>query len=321
MKYTEIQSNISGIYKINFPNGKIYIGRAKNIKGRIWEHYAKNDNTPCHFALRKYYNHYSEIDVDILEQVQEYSHDLICELEIYYIKKFNSTDRNIGYNITSGGDGAGVGVNNVSSKISQEDLDQIIILLNQKKTNVYIGNLFGLHPDTIGRINQGKNYYNPKLKYPIRSDKGEIPYYEKYNSFSNEQLDNALFLLGNSTLSRKEIREMTQISEGVLTTLNLGKHSYCKNVQLDYPIRKSRRTIKLTEEDIQNIKIELRNPSYSIQDIAEHFGCSRDTIGDINQGKRYNREDEQYPIRTFYPQRGSKKPVSTILGAEEQEHY
>lgn len=75
---------------------------------------------------------------------------------------------------------------------------------------------------------------------------------------------------------------MTQISEGVLTTLNLGKHSYCKNVQLDYPIRKSRRTIKLTEEDIQNIKIELRNPSYSIQDIAEHFGCSRDTIGDIN---------------------------------------
>lgn len=88
--------------------------------------------------------------------------------------------------------------------------------------------------------------------------------------------------MGNSTLSRKEIREITQISESVLTTLNLGKHSYCKNVQLDYPIRKSRRTIKLTEKDVQNIKIELRNPSYSIQDIADHFGCSRDTIGDIN---------------------------------------
>lgn len=29
---------ISGIYKINFPNGKSYIGRAVDIKSRIKEH-------------------------------------------------------------------------------------------------------------------------------------------------------------------------------------------------------------------------------------------------------------------------------------------
>lgn len=39
MKYQEIPTNLSGIYKINFPNGKIYIGRAKDIKTRIREHY------------------------------------------------------------------------------------------------------------------------------------------------------------------------------------------------------------------------------------------------------------------------------------------
>ena len=55
MKYQEIPANTSGIYQINFPNGKIYVGRAKNIKVRIWEHYTKNDNTPCQIALRKYY--------------------------------------------------------------------------------------------------------------------------------------------------------------------------------------------------------------------------------------------------------------------------
>lgn len=47
MKYDKIPANKSGIYKINFPNGKLYIGRAKNIKHRIWEHYTKIDNTPC----------------------------------------------------------------------------------------------------------------------------------------------------------------------------------------------------------------------------------------------------------------------------------
>lgn len=41
MKYNDIPTKTIGIYKINFPNQKIYIGRAKDIKYRIWEHYAK----------------------------------------------------------------------------------------------------------------------------------------------------------------------------------------------------------------------------------------------------------------------------------------
>ena len=41
MKITDITTKISGIYKINFPNGKIYIGRAIDIKRRIREHYIK----------------------------------------------------------------------------------------------------------------------------------------------------------------------------------------------------------------------------------------------------------------------------------------
>lgn len=47
MKYSELSTKISGIYRIDFPNGKVYIGRAINIKRRIWEHYNKIDNTPC----------------------------------------------------------------------------------------------------------------------------------------------------------------------------------------------------------------------------------------------------------------------------------
>jgi predicted GIY-YIG superfamily endonuclease len=41
MKITDITTKISGIYKINFPNNKIYIGRSVDIKRRIKEHYIK----------------------------------------------------------------------------------------------------------------------------------------------------------------------------------------------------------------------------------------------------------------------------------------
>lgn len=64
-------------------------------------------------------------------------------------------------------------------------------------------------------------------------------------------------------------------------------------------------------------KKDLLNPNLSIQDISNKYQCDRSTIGDINQGKRYSNKEESYPIRNFYPNRGSKKPVSTILGTEE----
>ena len=118
-------------------------------------------------------------------------------------------------------------------------------------------------------------------------------------------------------MSRQEISKKTGISPSTITNLNTGKHPYCKLSNLSFPIRKTRRTVFLSNEEISAIKEELLNPDYSIQDIANHFNCSRDTIGDINQGKRYSSSNEKYPIRNFYPKRGSKKSVSTISGTGE----
>ena len=39
MSETSNQYNIlSGIYKLNFPNGKCYIGLSNNIRKRVWTH-------------------------------------------------------------------------------------------------------------------------------------------------------------------------------------------------------------------------------------------------------------------------------------------
>lgn len=300
MKYQEIPTNLSGIYKINFPNGKIYIGRAKDIKTRIREHYQKKDNTPCQYALYKYFNSYEDIDIDILETIQEYNHKLICSLEVKWIAEFEATNKEKGYNVTPGGDGAATGVYNSASKITEEELDNIILLLKEQKTNVYIGNLYGLHPDTIGKINNGKHYRKEGIEYPIRKNRGITEYNEKYNSFSKEQLDTALYLLRTTKLTSGQISKQTGISVTVITSLNNGRHPYCKLVDLTFPVRKTRKNIKLTSDEIIKIKEELLNSSYSIQDIANHFKCDRSTISDINQGKRHSKENEKYPIRDSF---------------------
>ena len=129
MIYQEIPSKISGIYKISFPNGKIYIGRAKNIKYRIWEHFSKKDNTPCQKALWHYYKSYEQISIEILEEVYPYNYETICFLEKKWIKQYNAKNKEIGYNLTDGGDGGATGVDNSASKFTSDDLNNIIDLL------------------------------------------------------------------------------------------------------------------------------------------------------------------------------------------------
>jgi group I intron endonuclease len=101
------------IYKItNTVNGKIYIGQTKKFRGekkygiekRFKSHISaskRNKGCPklCN-SMRKYGS-----DKFIIEQIDEASVDHIDEKEIHYIKLYNSTNDNIGYNITMGGGG------------------------------------------------------------------------------------------------------------------------------------------------------------------------------------------------------------------------
>ena len=95
------------IYKIQFPNGKYYIGLTTTSLGqRQKEHNscAKNGNTKCLYnALRKYemVDNFELIEIDTSDTLEE-----LCEKEIGYILKYNSYYMNKnGYNMTYGGEG------------------------------------------------------------------------------------------------------------------------------------------------------------------------------------------------------------------------
>ena len=100
LKIEDIESGISCIYLLNFPNNKIYIGKSIDLKRRMHEHNKPNaQDTPVDKAIKKYFRKIPE--VTIIEQCPS---NLLNERERYWIKEYHATDKKIGYNISAGGE-------------------------------------------------------------------------------------------------------------------------------------------------------------------------------------------------------------------------
>lgn len=97
-------NNVSGIYCFeNKVNGKKYIGKSINLKKRILDHInsLRRSKDDCTY-LQNAWNKYGEENFSIC--IIETSEENIEELEIFYIKEYNSKSP-FGYNLTNGGDG------------------------------------------------------------------------------------------------------------------------------------------------------------------------------------------------------------------------
>lgn len=121
VKVSELQNGIMGIYKINYPNGKIYIGLSNDIKRRMMEHNSPHNGIikkpqPCDLAIKKY----GRIEeIEILQIVQDIN--ILSEREEYWIKYYDANNREVGYNITAGGENV-AGENNPRAVFSNKDI-------------------------------------------------------------------------------------------------------------------------------------------------------------------------------------------------------
>lgn len=97
------------IYKITCNlNGKIYIGQTLHFRQRINEHcrHRLHSNMPIDYAIKKYGR--ESFTFEILCKVcntlsiSEVK-SILNDLEIYFIKKYQSNTRHIGYNLSEGG--------------------------------------------------------------------------------------------------------------------------------------------------------------------------------------------------------------------------
>lgn len=96
------------IYKYTFPNGKIYIGQTVDLEKRHYQHMynAKNmkgKRSLCDIAIAKY----GEPKLEVIEEVVEDSptkfKNMLNEAETKWIKEYDATNKEIGYNIQQGG--------------------------------------------------------------------------------------------------------------------------------------------------------------------------------------------------------------------------
>src|SRR5579864_3534071 len=97
------------IYKAtNLINGKIYIGqttnfekRKKNHLNQSYNHKQKHYNYYFHNAIRVHGDENFKWEI-LLDNIQ--SREELDKLEIETIKKYNSNNKDVGYNMTEGGE-------------------------------------------------------------------------------------------------------------------------------------------------------------------------------------------------------------------------
>lgn len=296
---TNIDENLKvcGIYKLNYDNGKIYIGQALSIYSRAIEHNSKNIQM-CDQALKKH-----QASIEILEIVNDILQ--LDNVESKWINYYNATDKNIGYNILNQGNASGKrGTENCNASFNKNQLNEIVnLLINETKLSYKdIANLYNVDQTTILRISQGYSYFNPNLNYPLRKNNHDAMKKDSIvDYFHNEE---ELLQLKDDLLYRwdleieNDLAKQYNIPIRIIRSINQG-HLFENIGNYKYPIRNKniRNNQNFTIDDVLNILSDLRNTTKSMSDIGNKYNIHRNTVSKINKGEAYIIKDYDYPAR------------------------
>lgn len=184
IKIEDLKKSMMGIYKITFPNNKIYIGLSNDIRRRMWEHNnEKKAKTPCDYAIIKY----GKVkEIEIIEFINDPS--LLEERERYWIDYYKSNNKEIGYNLTEGGDATGnYGENNYKAVFTNEEVLDIRRrrYFGERKIDVY-NSLYSNHSfATFEKIWLGYGYPGIGEQYKV-----EAKTRQEYSSIANSGENN-----------------------------------------------------------------------------------------------------------------------------------
>lgn len=181
------------IYKINFPNNKVYIGQTNNLKKRISEHLREariGADSKIYRAIRKY--NISKDDFEEIESNIE-TQELADLREIYWIEFYDSY--NNGYNSTKGGDvgnGGMLGENNPKAVLTNEEVLQIRLLKSEMKYSK--SDIYNKYKDkiSIGGFHKIWNY-NTYTKVGKELNTEEVINFYKHFKISGSKNSRCMF--------------------------------------------------------------------------------------------------------------------------------
>jgi hypothetical protein len=208
------------IYKAEFPNGKVYIGKSKNFESRKKSHYynscyLNSKPTKIKRAINKY--GFENISWTILFSTTDVS--LINEKEKEYIIIYDSIKN--GYNISNGGDGGDTISNNnrkydiIKKQLKSKGIkpEEYVIITDDLKYSIiedYVKNIF-----SIKAIVRKYNISEQRITRFLKSQNIEIDKYKckETNSIKlSEEKINSVINKFKSGLNIKKISEEEKLT-------------------------------------------------------------------------------------------------------------
>lgn len=214
VKLSEIEYGIIGIYKIDFPNGKSYVGQSKDIKSRIMRH--NNIRNYPEIVVEKAIGKYGIIEEFYI--LEETSIENLNNREQYWIEYYDLNNREKGYNIAEGGNGA-----KVPRKFTEEQAIEIANIIKNNKTIRFeeLAQKYNCSLGTIQKINQGSNGYRfAQFTYPIRTtDESRV----LRAVLDDNIIQSILNDLKNTNMTMVEIGEKYNLCRNTISDINKGK--------------------------------------------------------------------------------------------------
>ena len=279
-------------------NGHQYIGQTNNLQKRFNGHRSDSFNInshsynyPLHNAIRKY--GIENFSFEVLESglTQEQAN----ERERFWIKEKKTHISQGGYNITYGGDGHAVEklsweeLKNKGKIFNGEEIEDIQnrLLKGEKYDDIINYYTPRLTRTFLSNINNGVNYKNPNLNYPLKKDfSGEGNFSKEEIKIIKEEIKSGLIY--------EEIKKRHGIkSSGFLSMINTGKYYFDPNEK--YPL-----IVKGCADKswIRNCIYDILFSKDSLAKIAKKYNKSESTIRKLGQGVSNKQEYLIYPLRT-----------------------
>lgn len=302
----------SGIYKITDKrNGKIYIGRASNLKTRLWRHQCfihpedytekslgREKTMEIHKAMAESHNP----DDFLFEIIEECQPELLDEREIYYIDKFNCKYP-LGYNKTYGGQTHAYkqGEEHYNHKITQEEANRIKQLLKEgNTTQEIISQIPNATCGIISTINSGRCWKDNNENYPLSKLNGVITI--------NEQDVIDMRVLRSQGYNVKEISEIYNLSSSTVSSITIGTSR--KDVEGPLAVAKNRN--QLSQEQVETLRKYYAENNISIKSLWENF-CKDNPVIQIGydgfkqmiEGKAY-KNYKMFKRKDFTKERNDK---------------
>lgn len=256
------------IYKItNMINGKIYIGKNSTSKPNYMGSGVILNEAKLKYGIQ---NFIKDIIEDNIKDI-----DTLNEREVYWINYYNSQDRNIGYNITEGGDG------------------------NNGKWN---GDLLTEdHKDNISKAMKGREItWKEKLSESRKNSKVVKKLYESEewrskisNSLKNvKKTEEHIENVKNSLLNSEKLKASRSSSEFKEKCSNWQKG---KTRDVEYMKKwletKKINTVKKAEMDKERVLKALIEKNWNVKEVALELKCHIQTLK--SKIKKYNLINER----------------------------